>query len=490
MTFMVINFLKISLSFTILFLVITFLLKPYQLMGLTDYGYWLSAYYNFINFNTFNTSLNYGHSFFSSPLLLILFPFAYIKNTILFIYILNYFTYLSWFSISYYLLFRDFDIKKTIFYFILFFSSITILFNYNLNYNGWESVYISVPFLTLAYYFLFIKREYKKSLFFYLPLFFLKTQFGFILFFIFIAIYVQEKNVKYLYYALFSLMLFFIYLKLLSFFTLSDISHDIIMQRYGYLLDFSSINNILKIIFNKILIKLSLMIAFFLPFVFLINLKKIKKEDFISFFLILFPTFAYCFLSTQTAMSYWTHEHYVLPVLPLVFIMILKYNNFNKITIFAYFITNIMLLLLILWFKQPWQYKYYQDETQLLNKIVPILDLVQSDNILTEDRTGIYFANYKVNYIDYISDKNRVAKYVIFNMRYSYLAQNIQLTKKSEEASSYKYIENYAEALKKYGVIYLNYPFVVFQKDIKSSLFLSSDILDEWDSYTIEGNKW
>ena len=323
----------------------------------------------------------------------------------------------------------------------------------------------------------------------FLPLLLLKTQFWLILFFVFIAIYIQEKNNKYIYFALSTLVLLFIYLKFSALLSDSGTSNSILFSRYGYIFN-APLNEVINIVFANITKKLVLMGAFFVPFMFLINYATIKKEEILIFITLLFPVFSYCILSTQIAMTYWTHEHYVLPLLALVFIMILKNKAFTKKRIFAYVLANLALIIGILSLKQPWQYKYYQDEKQLIEQVKPLLNLEYSDDILAEDRTGIYFANYQVDYLYNIKTTPRSPKYIVFNTRYTYSSKNLKLHKPKKTISTFEYINGYSSDIKNYEIIYLNYPFIVYGKNIKTSLSYNKKMLDSWDKKTISSNKW
>jgi len=462
---------------------------PHQLVGLSDYGFWLSSYYNFVHFGDYVTSMGERYNYMQFPLVLIFFPLGYIKDTVLFVFLLNYMTYLSWFLISYILLFKKFSLKKVIVYFLLFFSSTTILFHYNLNYNGWQSVYLSVPLLMLSYYFAFVKGNYKLSILLYLPLLFIKVQFWLILFFLFIAFFIQTKKKKYIYFGFISLLLFFMYLKIQAYIFVGEVTSSSLASNYSYLFDFSDIKNIFIIMFSGIKIKVALIGSFFIQFLFLIDIKKVSKKDLYTYLLLIFPIFSYCFLSTRISMSYWTHEHYVLPVLPVVFLVLLQYGIFSKIRIFAYLIVNITLIMGIISLKQPWQFKYYQDELQLITKIKPILDLDYKDDVIAEERTGIYFTMYQVNHFKYLKSKTRIPKYVIFNTRYSYLADNAKLIQQ-KYISSYDTVNQYKGFFKDYNIIYLTYPFIVYELNSKKNLIFDKELLDEWDKKTVKSNKW
>ena len=151
-------------------------------------------------------------------------------------------------------------------------------------------------------------------------------------------------------------------------------------------------------------------------------------------------------------MSYWTHEHYVLPVLPVILLILLKYSSFSKIRILFYILINLILICGILSMKEPWQYKYYQDESQLENQIKPLMTLNYDDYILVDDRTGLYFANHQINFPKFIKDKTRDPKYIVLNLRYIFYTNNIKRHKSKEVISSFKFLKDYEKDLNDYGI--------------------------------------
>lgn len=479
------NLIKIGLVFSLFFLIFTLIIKSYQLIGLTDYGFWLTAYKNFIHSGVFNTSVTDGHAFWSSSLILVFTPiFYFFKDPIIDVYLLNYFTYLLWFMVSYLVLFNGFNLKKTVFYFIIFFSSVTVLFHYNLNYNGWESVFLAVPFTIMSYYYLFIKSNYKKSILWFFPLLFLKVEFFLVLIFLNLAFYIGERNKKYLYGALTSVMIFVIYLKVLSPLLTSSSEGSLLMGRYGHLLHIESLASfIFDISFIK---RVMLILLFFFPFLSFIDLKKIESKSLLQFLMILTPTIGYCILSSHIAMSYWSIEHYSLPILGLVFIFIVKYGVFSKERIIVFIAVNMFLASIIIYNKQPWQYKYYQDEKQLKERVFPLLILDTKTKIVADDRSGIYFTNSQVNYLNYI--KVTKPKYIVINTRYTYSSANLKY-KVVKVIKSSEYIRN-LHITQNYKLIYKNYPFVILEKKFGSIFSVDSVDLNIWDKKTIESNRW
>jgi len=486
------NIFKSSLLFTLLFIGLTILINPFQLIGLTDIGFFITALYNIKELGLYETSLLDRSSYITNLLLLSFYPLSYIKDPIFFTYVMYYITYMLWFMVSYYLLFKTFNIKNLLLYFLMFFSSITILIHYSLNHNGWHSIYISIPFLLLSYYQIYIKKNYFLGIIIYVPLFFLQVSFILMFTFLILTFYFIEKEKKYLIYFITSLIFLIAYLKFLPLIIDNQSSSTIMNERYGYLFNFTSFEELFRIIINKAHIKIAMMSFFFIPFLFLIKIRSIKKIDLLIYATLITPIFGYSFFSLQIPTSYWVHEHYGLPLLALVFIIIFKYGSFTKIRIAGYITSNILLFVMILSLKQPWQYKYYLDEKQLIHNIIPNMALKPETDILSEEKTGIYFTNSQVNYIKevYFNNKKRVPKYVVFNLRYSYFEENFKRDKPKNPISSFKYIKNFEPYLKNYGIIYLNYPFIVFEINKENSNNYTEDLLNEWDKKTIPLNSW
>ena len=482
------NYSQIALIFTAMFVLLTLILKPFQLMGITDQGYWINFFYNFINLGEPKSLLIKSH-FFEHSLLFLISPLAYIKNPIFLSYVLYYLTYLSWFLTFYLLSFGKFELKKVCQSFLLFFCSTTLFFHYGLNFNGWNSIYIAPALMALSYYFSFIKANYKKSILSFLPLLLLKIQFWLLLPFLLLSIYVHSKKKRYLVCTLISLIGFFFYLlKIRLALYDNSFTGSPLLSAYGHL-NINDLNNFLQIFFNNIGLKLSLIIAFFFQFLFLIDLKAIKKKDLLIYFLLIFPIFSYCILSSRTVMSYWTHEHYVLPVLPVILLILLKYSSFSKIRILFYILINLILICGILSMKEPWQYKYYQDESQLENQIKPLMTLNYDDYILVDDRTGLYFANHQINFPKFIKDKTRDPKYIVLNLRYIFYTNNIKRHKSKEVISSFKFLKDYEKDLNEYGILYQNYPFVVYEKKLKGNIDINPEVMKDWDLISIQDNR-
>ena len=483
------NLAKIIISFSLLFMALTLLLMPFQLMGVTDQGYWINSLYNFIHSGELVTSFNDRHNFSEHSLLLLISPLAFIKNPILFSYVLYYLTYLSWFLTFYLLCFGKFNYQIFFKSFILFFCSTTVIFHYALNFNGWNSIYISPPILMAAYFFAFIKNYYHKSILIYLPLLLLKIQFWLILPFFLLAIYFQSKNKKFIFYAFISIAAFALYLYGRQFLFEESTTGSLLSLSYAYILN-GDIEVFFEIFLNSLILKFVLISAFFIQFIFIFDLKNIKKNDFLIYALLIFPILSYCVLSDRLVMSYWTHEHYVLPVLPVIFLILNKYGIFSRKRIFLFILVNILLIMGIYSLKEPWQFKYYQDENQLVKKVQPLLVLNHNDHILSDDRTGLYLANYQANFLKFITDKTRPPKYIIINTRYIYYTNNINRAKSINTISSFEYVQEYEKNLDGYGILYLNYPFVVYENNFKSEIKINSKVIDDWDVKFNELNKF
>ncbi|WP_416695895.1 hypothetical protein [Candidatus Pseudothioglobus sp. Uisw_050_01] len=483
------NISKIVFAFSLLFLALTILLIPFQLMGVTDQGYWINSLYNFIHSGEFVTSFNDRHNFSEHSLLLLISPLALIRNPILFSYVLYYLTYLSWFLTFYLLYFGKFNYQNFLKSFILFFCSTTVIFHYALNFNGWNSIYISPPILMAAYFFAFIKNDYHKSILIYLPLLLLKIQFWIILPFFLLAIYYQSRDKKFIFYVSTSIIIFLLYLFGRQFLFAHSTTGNLLNLSYSHILN-GNIKVFFEIFFNSFMVKIALISAFFIQFIFLFDLKNISKNDFLTYALLIFPIFSYCILSDRTVMSYWTHEHYVLPVLPVIFLILKKYGAFSRKRITLFILVNIVLITGIYSLKEPWQFKYYQDQNQLVKKIQPLLVLNHNDHILSDDRTGLYLANYQANFLKFITDKTRPPKYIIINTRYIFYTNNIKRAKSINTISSFEYVQEYEKNLDGYGILYLNYPFVVYENNLKSEIKINSKVIDDWDVKFNQLNKF
>jgi hypothetical protein len=483
------NIAQITIVFSALFLLLSLFLKPFQLMGLTDQGYWINFFYNVINNGESVTSLNNRHNFLEHSLLLFISPLAFIKEPLYLSYVLYYLTYLSWFLTFYILLFGQFEFKKVIKSFSLFFCSTTLLFHYALNYNGWNSIYIAPAILMLSYYYAFNKSQYKKSILMYVPLLFLKIQFWLIFPFLLTSIYLHSRKIKYLIFAFLFTLIFLIYIFVRPYIFGESTTAMLLDQAYSHILS-RDFKIFFDVFFKNISIKLVLILAFFAQFIFLINFKNIKKNDAFIAVLLILPIFLYCILSSRTVMSYWTHEHYVLPVLPVVFFIFLKYGIVTKSRIILFVILNLCLITGIISLKEPWQYKYYQDEVQLENDIKPLMTIENYDHILADDRTGLYFANTQVNFLKYIEDNSRQPKYIILNLRYLYYINNLQRHKTNDELSSFEFVDSYEQKMNGYGILYLNFPFVVYEKNLKSNLEIQLNELNNWDQQILIDNRF
>tara|TARA_B100000795_G_scaffold158107_1_gene118816 strand:+ start:498 stop:1961 length:1464 start_codon:yes stop_codon:yes gene_type:complete len=482
------NISQTALIFTAMFFLLTLTIKPFQLMGITDQGYWINFFYNVINLGEPVSSLNKTTNILEYSLLILISPLAYIKNPIALSYVLYYLTYLSWFLTFYLLYFGQFEIKKVYQSFLLFFCSTTLFFHYGMNFNGWNSIYIAPALMALSYYFSFIKANYKKSILLFLPLLFLKLQFWLLLPFLLLSIYIHSKNKQYLLYAFLSLIVFFFYLKIRPLLYDESFTGYLLESAYSHL-NINDIKNFIQIFLDNIGLKLTLMLAFFVQFIFLIDLKAIKKNDLFIYFLLIFPIFSYCILSSRTVMSYWTHEHYVLPVIPVILLILLKYSSLSKIRIFLFVITNLILICGIFSLKEPWQYKYYQDESQLENKIKTLMTLNYDDHILADDRTGLYFSNHQINFLKFINDKTRHPKYIVLNLRYIFYINNLKRQQSKEVISSFEFVEDYEKNLNEYGILYYNYPFIVYENKLISNVEIDSEVMNDWDQMSIQNNK-
>jgi hypothetical protein len=299
----------------------------------------------------------------------------------------------------------------------------------------------------------------------------------------------HSKNKKYLIYAVLSILTFYLYINVRPNIFGESTTGILLDTAYSHIISYD-LNIFFETFLRNIPLKLSLISAFFVQFIFLINFKAIKRNDALIALLLILPIFSYCILSSRTVMSYWTHEHYALPVLPVIFLIFLKYGILSRIRITLFVIVNLILILGILSLKEPWQYKYYQDETQLNNNIMTLMTTSYNDHILADDRTGLYFTNNQVNFLKYIEDRNREPKYVVLNLRYIYYINNIQRHRSKEASSSFEFINDYVKNLNDYGILYLNYPFIVYEKNLKSDLEINLNMLNNWDQKILSDNRY
>ena len=112
------------------------------------------------------------------------------------------------------------------------------------------------------------------------------------------------------------------------------------------------------------------------------------------------------------------------------------------------------------------------------------------DHILADDRTGLCFANTQVNFLKYIEDNSRQPKYIILNLRYLYYINNLQRHKTNDELSSFEFVDSYEQKMNGYGILYLNFPFVVYEKNLKSNLEIQLNELNNWDQQILIDNRF
>lgn len=470
----------------------------FQLNGLTDSGFYLEPIYNFYNFKTFSIAIyggleNHLANHFSPFWILFSLLVPFLENPIQMINFIFIVAYLGILLMLHNLFFqKDFSYKNSFLLFALAILTPPLLFNFNLNYNGLHSVIFAPIFLIPSYYYLFIKEDPIKTIYWFLPLFLIKEEFWLLAVFVSFAIFVRFKELRFLVLSLVSLLLFYLlYYKVMGTLHSGD-GAGVLSGHYSYLFESKDLSILFKEFLNlgywdRRILFISL---FFFPFLFIVDIKKIVIKDWISAVLIIGPTFGYCILSQQTPMTYWLFEHYSLPVLPVLIILVKKYGIFSQKRLALFFIINIILIGAVVSQKQPWQYKYYQDEEQLLEKIIPKLDIDFSDFLLADDRTGVYFTQYQTDYINFINkgkNKTKTAEYIIVNTRYSFSAHNLKYTRAGDK-SSYDYLKKFS--FTNYKKIYENYPFIVLEKEEGNTPEFHKEILDDWDKKTIESNRW
>jgi hypothetical protein len=436
-----------------------------------------------------------------SPFMLIFAPIAKIFENypILMTYFFYYIAFLSWFLATYKILFdfKNISFKNSLLLFVFMFASEVVLFHYGLNHNGFESVFFAVPFLILSYNYAFIENNIKTSTLWYLPLLTIKFEFWFLFIFYSIALAIHFKNKHLLWITFISAIAFVLNMKLLQPMLSAGVTENqsMLAERYGYIFESTGvldlINKILSL--SSLKIKIALIVAFFIPFLTLVDFKKITLRGFLTFTTLLMPTLGYSILSTRVPMSYWTHEHYSLPVVALMFVFVAKYINLSKIRVIAYFMANIAIFSAILYIKQPWQYKYYADENQLLNDVIPKLELDYSDVVIADNKSGLYFSKNQFDDLENFNKFKR-AKYIVINTRYEYLNYNIKFKPPKIKLGSKELIKM-LNIDNQYQIVYLNFPFVVYE-DIKHKPYTMSpkisdlNILNKWDKEYEKFNKW
>lgn len=483
---------------SLLFVGLTLILKPFQLLGTDDSGLYLSLIYQFYREWNFESSYYCGVSYLAnhfSPFWAIFALFIpLISSPIELYYLVSYlgFTLLSsTFAFLYFSTRVRFSLAESAFIFLLVFSSVTVLFQYSLNFNGIHDVVFAASFLMISYYFLIIKDDYFKSLLFFLPTLLIKEEFFLIGFFYALAVYVKSRKVTWFSVGFLFLFCFylvhFIYMK-------SQYDGDEIVNLgylYNYLFELKSLAYVPDAIINNNNIprELFLIATFFIPFVLLIDFKKIETKDILVFLFIVLPTVGYCFLAAGTRLSNFLFDHYGFPILPLIAVFVIKYGLFSHKRVLLYVLVNALLAVFIVSQKQPWQYKYYQDEDKLVNKIIPLIGEDKDMVIATDERTGIYFADRKLAAPNMC--KNQKPEYVVLNTRYLYSAMNISRSSllDGKHISTYDYLQEIG--LDRYSLIYQEYPFLLFQQSgIGTGVRLNGSELDLWDRRTEESNKW
>jgi len=502
------NILLRILVFTILFLILSKVLFNFQLNGINDNGWYINLISSLYNNLSFYVSIDGGYNYLGShfsPFWILFSPLLYfIKDPIILLNIMFYFGYLFIFLALVHIIQISFKKKistyANVLIFLMLFSSVTILFNYSLNVNGIHEVIFAVPFILISSYYLFNSHNYTKVLLWYYPTLLIKEEFWLLIIFIYIAIFIKSINYKYLIGAILHLILFyilyFIFMKYVYINSLGISANidGIHSSFYAYLFNSNSIGEIIDNIFNLSQMKkrILLIMSFFFPFIFLVKWNKIILKDMFLLLILISPTIGYSFLSQHFGMTNFLFDHYSFPIIGILFAFILKYLNLSKISIVAYILSNVFLVGMILYNKQPWQYKSYQDELQLNKNIKPLLDLSKNTFAVMDDKTALYFSYKNVDYIASTMYHNtKVPIYIVMNLRYMYNAKYLNNYHKSKNPSSQNIINNIKYLDKHhYGIIYLNYPFIIFKKDINTNLSYDRKLLNIWDTKTIKSNKW
>lgn len=485
---------KPLLIFFTLFGVVTVILSSFQLMGLTDFGYYFSFLYNFADSGSLKyilegREINYLGSHFS-PIWLIFSPLTFL-DPISLSYTLFFIGYTAWFMAAHHVWFdeKKATAKESLLFFICAFASVTVLFNYNLTYNGIKEVLFAVPFLTIAYRELMIKERYDRAAIWYLPTLLIKEEFWLLYIFFWIAVFVRSGRKNHLLFALLAAIAFAIlYFKVMRWLYGHGIGH--LAGHYSHLFEAKSIGDLAHGILslNQIPQRIALMVSFFVPFALLIRWRDVSLKDFVAAILIVGPTVGYCFLSQQAAMSNFLFDHYSLPIIPMLFALIVKYRALSKQRLFAYLLLNIVFIAGILCIKQPWQYRYYMDEKQLQKEVMPLVP--KGAAVAVEDRTGIYFlGRNRVIYVNAVDMSVFEPQYIVVNTRYTYLANNVKFRPIVPQLSTNSYLNSFNK-IQYFTPIYVKFPFLVYKKGVDGNLTISDRQLNEWDKKTVEASRW
>lgn len=485
-----------ALFFTAAFTLLSLLLEPFQLRGMTDYGFWLSAFSNFVHHGDFSVSVLGGHSYAATPLPLLLSPlFLLTGDPEWWARGLFYLTFLSWYMAAWFLFPGGPFLKKAALLFAGLFGSATVLFHYDLNYNGWQSVLLSVPFLAGAYYLALAKGRYPAALLLFVPLLLLKVEFWLLFLFFLTGLWGLGRDRRYLLGAAGFLLLFALYLG--WFLPSLGNASSMLGSRFGHIFGGEGLWGMIAGVFHTPALSWRWvpMLLFFLPFLPLLEPGRIPLRARLFFFWMLAPTLFYCLLSAQVPMSYWTHEHYVMPVLGLVLAYLAAYGRFTLRRMGLYLLLNAGLAAGIIATKQPWQFRAYQDEARLKTELFPLMEplLEEGGTILTEDRTGFYLTPYRLNYLRTLDEPESSPDLVLLNLRYQYSAENLLFRPPAAPRTGRAHLERIAGALAKkgqYGVLYADYPFILFARDRAGRGLPSPQTLEAWDRNTREANRW
>ncbi len=493
-------FLNIFFSAILFIFLISYTVKDYQLLGVEDSGIFLNVIYNFARtfsfdsfvLDAFTKQFNFLSNHFS-PFWIIFSPLSTVIDKPVELYYLimssGYIFLLTTFSYIYFKVFKKINFIKLFLFFSLTISFVSLFFEYSLNIHGVHETLFAMPFLSMAYYYFFIKQNNAKAILFYLPALFIKEDVVLVLSFLMLAIFIKTREIKYLLYSFLSLLLFFlIYIVIMQdiYFSGETVSNQ--GKYFEYLFNYNGVFNYLTKIYNHLSIRSFVtVVAFFLPFIFLIKFNKISQIDWVGFVLLSFVTIAMAILGGGKFANF-IYAHYGNLIIPIVFIAILKYGRINFYTIVFYVVINISLIVLVIDVKQSWQYKYYVDEKKLYSDVMPKLDLEKDISIATDDRTGIYFANHHVQLLKF--QKKNEHDYLIVNVRYLFFKENMVYSNRHNSvdkySSSYNVIDKFLKKHNEMFVIYADYPFIVLGKNGISTFDSLKDDIKSWDKRTLE----
>jgi hypothetical protein len=498
---------KITL-FSILFTILTWILSGFQLNAINDNGWYLNFIYFFYDTLSLRVTIDGGYNYLGthfSPVWLIFSPLLHLsKDPILILYSMFYFGYLLIFIALIFVieskLERMTNYKEKIIIFIFLFGSVTMLFNYSLNSNGIHEVLFAVPFVLVSTYYLFNSENYARVLAWYYPTLLIKEEFWLLIIFIYLAIFFKTSKYRYIFLSLLHGVLFYIlyfYIMRYLYINSLDIPTDsigLMSGHYDYLFNVQSFEDLVNKILNLPLMfrRIMLISLFFIPFIPLVRWKSVKFKDFMMLLILILPTIGYAFLSTHFGMTNFLFDHYSLPIIGVIAVFVIKYVHLGKFRFGLFFLANAILVTAILFNKQPWQYKKYQDEGQLVKEVMPLINRPDNEFSLMDNHTGLYFSFSNMDTIKQASYySHKIPKYIVANIRYMTHERYMNNHTIGRSFSSLDIVDNISYLKSdSYGIIYMNYPFIVYELHKDGELKYTDKISNLWDSTTKKSNTW